>query len=119
MNCFCDYEQPDVYISKIVKAKKSHYCCECNVEILSKQKYEYVKILFEGKWRHFHTCLNCIELKNFTINNIPRSCISHGNLIEDCKDSIEDAITRAPEETKGLWFGFLKKLYKIKLAKNR
>lgn len=39
----CDFDVNKVYVKKIRVAKKVHRCCECNIRILSNQKYNYIR----------------------------------------------------------------------------
>lgn len=67
-NCACiyvgDFDQPEFYNSKIVTARKTHKCGECNKEISPGSKYEYVVGTWEGEFDTHKTCCVCLELRN-------------------------------------------------------
>lgn len=110
IDCFCDYDAPAFYHMEIRRARKPHKCWECGGPILAGEHYEHVR----GKWDNmvdtFNTCVRCRDLWTWTKNNVPCLCWAHGNRIDDCKEAIEEAAYRAPAETKGLRFGFLRRL---------
>jgi hypothetical protein len=115
-DCYCDYDAPSFYRADIVRARKAYRCGECGAHIRHGDRYEYVA----GKWDSdvdtYRTCERCLELRMWTQISVPCLCWSHGNMIDDCSEAIKDARWRAPEETVGLWFSFLRRLYKIKKA---
>jgi hypothetical protein len=92
------------------KARKQHKCDECSGLIVPGDKYEYVS----GKWEYtvgdFKTCERCLDIRVWVKNNVPCLCWAHGNMIEDCKEAVVEATYRAREETKGLYFGFLRRI---------
>lgn len=115
MDCYCDYEPAIFYSSAIRRAKKQYRCEECNSLIRVGQKYEYVSAKYND-WPEistFRTCEECHDLRVWTQNNLPCLCWGHGNLIEDCTYAVKEATRHAAEETKGLRFGFLRRLWKI------
>lgn len=108
--CYCDYDPPSFCHSEIRKARKEHTCHECRGRILKGERYEHTR----GKWEcyidTFDTCERCYDIRTWTGNNIPCLCWAYGNIIQDCWDAVEDAAWRASEETKGLRFGFLRRV---------
>jgi hypothetical protein len=112
IDCFCDYNVPEFYIKEIRRARKEHKCYECRGRILPGEKYEYVRGKWEGEMDSFKTCQHCVDLKTWTNNNVPCLCWAHGNIQDDCREAIEDACYRAPNETVGLRFGFLRRVVK-------
>lgn len=112
-DCSCDYDPPSFYGRYIRTAKKPHKCEECNGAILPGEKYEYVSGLWDGYFSDFKTCERCVDLRTWVKNNVPCLCWAHGNTIEDCRQAVEEATYRAPEETAGLRFGFLRRKVKI------
>lgn len=111
-DCFCDYDAPAFYNREIRKARKQHRCEECGGPILRGEQYEHVV----GKWDYvdtFKTCPRCLDLRTWTKNNVPCLCWAHGNMHEDCRETVNDAASRAREETVGLRFGFLRRLLAI------
>lgn len=108
-DCYCPYEAPTVYSVSHPRAKKEHRCDECGAEIMPGDRYEYVFGVWEGDASTWRTCMPCRDLRQWVENNVPCFCWCHGNMIEDAKETIEAACERAPEETRGLRFGFLRR----------
>ena len=111
IDCFCDYDYPDVYRASIVAARKQYHCEECGALIPKGAKHEYHFGKVTGQVYTGRTCAACVDLRNWTQNNVPCVCWSHGNMLDDCQIAIEEAIVRAPEETRGLWIGWLRRRY--------
>lgn len=108
-DCVCDYDAPSFYVAEVRTARKTHKCEECRNLILPGDKYEHVR----GKWDYvdtFKTCSHCVDLRTWTKNNVPCLCWAHGNLLDDCREAVQEAAWRAPEETAGLRFGFLRRV---------
>jgi hypothetical protein len=108
-NCECDYDEPSFYRKKVRRARKAHKCYECSGMILPSDTYEYAV----GKWDAisvFVTCQHCVNIRTWTRNNMPCLCWSHGNTIDDCREAVDEAVFRAPEETRGLKFGLLRRI---------
>ena len=108
-DCSCDYDAPQFYNRTIRKARKPHKCEECSGPILVGEKYEYVS----GKWEwvdEFKTCMRCHDIRQWVKNNVPCLCWAHGNMMEDCREAVNEAYYRAPTETVGLRFGFLRRI---------
>lgn len=59
-----DDDGASFYSDKIVKAKKSHECCECEAAIKSGDSYEYVSGCWDGSFDVYKTCLSCVEIRN-------------------------------------------------------
>lgn len=108
-DCSCDYDAPKFYCQEMRKARKRHTCEECRCSILPGEVYEYVSGLWEDV-NQCKTCLGCVDIRQWTKNNVPCLCWSHGNTIEDCRGAVQEAYYRAPEETVGLRFGFLRRV---------
>lgn len=106
IQCYCDYDSPQVYSSKIVKARKEHRCYECGRTIKAGERYESAFGVSDGDTYQPHTCGDCVDIRQFIQNNIPCFCWAHGNLFEDCFNVIEAAYEQAPDEVRGLWFGY-------------
>lgn len=107
--CACDYDAPAFYSKQQRKARKSHRCEECAGHIHPGERYEYVS----GKWDvhigSFITCQHCHDIRQWVKNNVPCFCWAHGNLREDAENAVEEARSRAPQETIGLRFGLLRR----------
>jgi hypothetical protein len=57
----------------------------------------------------FRTCEPCYDLRVWVKNNVPCLCIMHDNMDEEMTIAVDEARYRAPEETVGLKFGFLRR----------
>ena len=62
--CSTNYDEADVFHSKIVKARKKHTCCECKEDIKPGELYEYVSGCWEGYWNHYKTCKICVRIRS-------------------------------------------------------
>lgn len=113
-DCSCDYDAPSAYSRTTPRARKRHECCECRGSILPGEQYERVFGVWDGDWSTFVTCARCIDIRTWTKNNVPCLCWCHGQAIEDCRDAVVEAQYRAPDETKGLYFGLLRRLATLK-----
>jgi hypothetical protein len=109
-DCFCDYDAPSFYNCSIRKARKPHKCEECSGVIVVGERYEYVSGKWDGWVNDFKTCERCRDIRTWVRNNVPCLCWAHGNMIEDCKEAVVEAQYRAKEETRGLYFGFLRRI---------
>ena len=109
-DCTCDYDSPEFYHREIRKARKSHKCDECSAPILPGEIYEHVRGKWDGYVDTYKTCQVCVDIRQWVKNNVPCLCWAHGNTIEDCKEAVEEATFRAPQETIGLRFGFLRRV---------
>ena len=109
MDCFCDYDPPEFYRVTKPRAKKPHQCFECGGPITPGERYEYVTGKWEGFFDQFTTCERCYDLRMWVKNNVPCLCYLHGSADDDMAEAIDDATWRAPEETRGLRFGFLRR----------
>lgn len=57
-----DGEAAEVWIAKIVSARKVWKCDECEKEISIGQKYERIKMMYERDWSEWRICLLCREI---------------------------------------------------------
>jgi hypothetical protein len=121
-DCYCDYDRPAFYVASIRMARKVHRCDECGGEIRPGEQYEHVSAKWDGSIGTVSTCRHCHDLRVWTKNNVPCLCVMHGNQDEENDLAIENAIYRAPDETKGLKFGYLRrkvarrKFYAMRMA---
>lgn len=110
MDCFCDYYPPPEFWRKSTpNARKQYRCEECRGPILPGERYEYVIGKWEGCVDQFRTCGDCLDIRQWVKNNVPCLCWAHGNMLDDCKEAVDDAVDRAPDEAVGLKFGFLRR----------
>lgn len=117
IDCYCDYDPPEVYSSRIVRGRKLYSCYECGKPIAIGETHEYVFAVWGGYPGSPRTCMSCVGIRNFVKTNIPCFCWGHGNLIEDCRNTIEAAYDAARDEVQGLAFGFGRLLVKAKRAR--
>jgi hypothetical protein len=108
-DCSCDYDPPSFWSRRMPTARKPHRCYECAGEIQPGDKHEYVSGLWDGYFSTFRTCERCHDIRQWVKNNVPCFCWAHGNLNEDASEAVAEACYRAPEETRGLRFGLLRR----------
>lgn len=107
--CGCDYDAPTVYTVRQPKARKAHTCDECGATINPGEIYEYVSGVWEGRFNTFSTCGLCLDLRQWVQNQVPCLCVVHGNQDAQNREAIIAATERAPGETGGLWFGYMRR----------
>ena len=117
MSCYCDYDPPQIHRSKTVRARKEYRCCECDKKIAAGERHEYVFAVSDGYTYQPRTCSHCVGIRRFVAINIPCFCWAHGNLIEDAKEAISEAYSRARDEVQGVAFGFGRLLVKARRAR--
>ena len=115
MECFCDYDPPEVSSVSIRAARKQHKCEECGCNILSGDRYEYVWGIWEGWQDSFKTCPRCLDLREWVKAHVPCFCWAHGNMLDDARETID----QYRHECEGLWFGFLRKLYIVRTVRQQ
>jgi hypothetical protein len=111
--CYCDYDPAVFYHKTRPKARRAYTCEECLRTIEPGQAYENVFAKWEDWPVTFKTCAECADLRQWVKNNVPCLCWAHGNLFEDLQMAVNDACCRAPLETAGLRFGFLRRMNAI------
>jgi len=57
-------DRPDCILSKTVKARKQHECCECMGSIKRGEHYHYTSGVWDGTPYSFKQCLNCGDIFN-------------------------------------------------------
>lgn len=107
-DCSCDYDPPEFCTVTTPRARKEHRCYECGGRILKGEEYSYTAGKWDGMMSTFKVCERCWSIKQWVQNNVPCLCWAYGNMIEDCKEAVVEAQHRAKEETRGLYFGFLR-----------
>lgn len=99
-DCYCDYDAPRWYSAKIRRARTEHRCGECGCTIRIGERYEDARGMVERVYRA-KTCERCIAVREFVQAHVPCFCWAHFNLIDDCRDTVEEYA----HETVGLYFG--------------
>jgi hypothetical protein len=116
-DCYCDYDQPSVFSSKIVVARKEHRCGECRRLISIGERYKYIFGVWDGDASSHYICEHCSDIQKFVTNNIPCFCWYYGSMLEDAKEAIQEAYFRAGEEVRGVAFGLGRLLVKARRAR--
>ena len=110
----CDFDPPEVYQERDVKARKPHVCSECGREIAVGEIHQYIKGLWDGSWSTVRTCQHCAaarEIVRGVIDNITGcDCLPLGDLKteacqyaddDQCVARIDDAMQRRWREDDG------------------
>lgn len=111
IDCYCDYDPPEFATVATRRARKSYRCDECSGTISVGEPYEYTFGKWEGYLDQYRICERCYDIRQWTKNNVPCLCWAYGNITQDCSDAIDEARSRAPDETLGLRFGFLRRVH--------
>jgi len=116
-DCYCDYDAdtPEFFNESYRKARKKYCCDECGGPILPGEKYHYIVGKWEGEIGYYRRCPRCIDMLRYLKGNLPCYCYCYiNNVFEYAEEQISDALIRAPEETKGLAFGYFRLVVKRK-----
>lgn len=54
-----DVDLPDVYETKVVKARKPRQCVECRRTMGVGEQYKKHTGLWDGRWSHYAMCQSC------------------------------------------------------------
>src|SRR6267142_1422210 len=109
-DCYCSYEVPTAYHSEMRKARKIHRCNECCGTTLPGEKYERYWGIIDGNMYHGKTCERCVDIRNWMKINVPCFCWAHGNMIDDARNTAQNAHEQAGDEVLGLRFGLLRRI---------
>jgi hypothetical protein len=109
-DCWCDYDPPTFCTVTTPRARKRHKCDECSGYVEVGEQYEYTAGLWEGYFQIFKICERCYDLRTWVKNNVPCLCWAYGNITDDCRDAIDAVTECASAETRGLRFGFLRRI---------
>lgn len=68
-SCSCIYQAydgPQATLHHVTTplAKKPHECCECGRQIAPGEQYERVVGVWEGEFRTYKTCPDCLSIRN-------------------------------------------------------
>ena len=110
MDCYCDYDPPQFASQTTPRARKAYRCEECGGPIKAGEKYERVSGMWDGYISTFRTCERCYDLRTWLKNNLPCFCWAHGGMFEEAEESIREAHYRAPDEVRGLMFGYYRRV---------
>lgn len=59
-----DYDHPEMYEEKVVKARKECRCCECGRQISIGQEYQRASGKWDGDFGTHKTCLDCMNIRD-------------------------------------------------------
>lgn len=63
-DCSCyDGESPQLYVARLIRARKQHRCVECYRTIEPGEQYENVRGLWDSVWKTYKTCLGCYRIR--------------------------------------------------------
>ena len=82
------------------------------------EKYENVAGKWMGYFDTFKTCERCHDLRQWLVNSLPCFCWGYGGAFEEAAEQVDEACWRAPDETKGLRFGFWRQLHAYEKARH-
>lgn len=117
MICVCDYDPPEFWSARDVKAcRKSFSCEECGRIVPVGSPYEYISGRWDGYLNGFKTCRGCVDLRTWMKRCVPCFCWAHCNLFEDVIETAREARFQAPEETVGLLFGAYRRIERLRRA---
>ena len=61
--CECrDYDPPEFFRERRVKANKPHECCECLRTVENGETYQNTSGKWDGRLETFRTCVECLDL---------------------------------------------------------
>lgn len=81
-----DYDPPEVYFSRVQKARKEHECEECSRTIQIGERYETVFGRAQGYIYTPKTCLSCVSIREaFFCEGF-----QHGSMMEKVHDHIQE-----------------------------
>lgn len=115
MDCYCDFDPPDVYIITRPTARKRHCCYECGRTIAPGEQYERVNAVWDGTADSFKTCPHCLHLREYVTAHVPCFCWAHGNMTADALKTANYYADKAP----GLLFGAYRRLIQIQRRATR
>lgn len=61
--CYCDYDAPSFYSSRIQRSRRARHCEECGHKIQPGELYEYVAGKWEGSFESHITCGQCHDMR--------------------------------------------------------
>lgn len=103
--CYCDYDPPEFYKATTRTARTPHGCEECGGNIEPGEAYEHVTGKWDGEFGSFITCRRCLALRAYTLEHVPCTCWAHGNMLEDCRETIREYADELP----GMMTGFYRR----------
>lgn len=88
-SCVCDYDPATFYTKRRVRAARSiHRCEECGRTIYRGEPYEYVVGQWDDIFGVFHTCVDCVALRDWAVDAVPCFCWGHGSLRDDVREMV-------------------------------
>jgi hypothetical protein len=82
--CVCDHVSPTLYESRVVKTRKPHRCCECDLEIPTGSQAQKTDGLWDGDFSTVYTCLKCQKIWDYIFENpeLECLCLVHGEMYD-------------------------------------
>lgn len=114
MECYCDYDEvPTIYEASVRRARLVHKCNECGDAIAPGERYESVRMLFEGSWRVAKTCARCLDVRKYVQAHAPCFCWYHGSMLEDARGVVD----QYGHESRGFYIGAMKRILRAERRK--
>jgi hypothetical protein len=108
--CSCDYDPP-AWITRVKAARKLRRCDECGCDIRPGESYENVC----GKVSTFHTCVRCVELREWACISVPCFCWTYGGeMHEEVREMVREVAPHIP----GFFMEFGRRMVKIRQRAN-
>lgn len=112
-DCYCDYDAPEFYRSRMVAGRKPHRCDECRATIPVGERHEYAA----GKWDDgvcsYRTCARCLAFRAYVTEHVKCFCWSFGDMLCEGMETLQEYAHELP----GMWFGGARLLVKARRAK--
>lgn len=88
--CMTDYDPPSLYISELRTARKQHKCGECYRPIMSGERYQHVRGVWNGEPETHKTCQHCLVGQNLLMDEC--GGFLHGGIDEDLAEHIHELL---------------------------
>ena len=63
--CSVEVDEPaEVYLARVLTARREHRCLECGELIEPGEQYEQVTARWDGHWNTYKTCYLCLRIRN-------------------------------------------------------
>ena len=89
-------ELPTVSSESTVTARKTHCCCECDMQINKGDRYVVFEGMWNGEWERYKRCVDCVEAINDywdrpgAVSGDPDDVIEFGCAIESLEEWARD-----------------------------
>jgi hypothetical protein len=79
-------DAPDIYRSRVQRARNSYKCEECSRDIKPGEHYHYAFMVYEKRGDHFRSCEHCAVAIDWLMTNC--GGFAHGGVWEDYEEHI-------------------------------